>query len=379
MCEWRLPGRLSSLAPYNHRDVGDSIGAELPIQESSSDWNLSASITGQAMSQSHVAAERDSEAALKHELFDCYSRTQPDVDRHAVALVPKSGCRGSMQSGHGQLNMFTGNCNNIIYRHSTELHKRDLRSRAPKVIRFPGAALDERSDFGYRCPSTFMHHSPFSNYLMKILSTITLTIALLTSSYAVQQPSFHTKGTPTGKPTGTLKPGEYWWHPELSPSGPLMVLVSVPEQTMHVYRNGILIGRSSISTGSQGHSTPGGVFSILGKSKEYYSKNTTTRRCPTCSGSPTPASACTRGISPATPPATAASACRLISRSCFSARRRRAGPSWWAMARSRCRTSRRAPDYCWRRRISQLQWCVRSRAMSTTGSRNAARAARSRW
>ena len=100
---------------------------------------------------------------------------------------------------------------------------------------------------------------------MKILSTVTLTIALLTSSYAVQQPSFHTKGTPTGKPTGTLKPGEYWWHPELSPSGPLMVLVSVPEQTMHVYRNGILIGRSSISTGSKGHSTPGGVFSILEK------------------------------------------------------------------------------------------------------------------
>ena len=129
----------------------------------------------------------------------------------------------------------------------------------------PETALDEGliSDTGV--PSTFMHHSPFSNYLMKILSTVTLTIALLTSSYAVQQPSFHTKGTPTGKPTGTLKPGEYWWHPELSPSGPLMVLVSVPEQTMHVYRNGILIGRSSISTGSKGHSTPGGVFSILGK------------------------------------------------------------------------------------------------------------------
>jgi hypothetical protein len=51
-----------------------------------------------------------------------------------------------------------------------------------------------------------------------------------------------------------------------------MVLVSVPEQTMHVYRNGILIGRSSISTGSQGHATPGGVFSILGKHREYYSK-----------------------------------------------------------------------------------------------------------
>ena len=51
-----------------------------------------------------------------------------------------------------------------------------------------------------------------------------------------------------------------------------MVLVSVPEQVMHVYRNGILIGRSTVSTGSMGHATPGGVFSILEKKQEHYSK-----------------------------------------------------------------------------------------------------------
>ncbi len=107
---------------------------------------------------------------------------------------------------------------------------------------------------------------------MKFLKILALSVALFTTVQAMQQPSSHTKGTPTGKPTGQLKPGEYWWKPQLSPSGPLMVLVSVPEQTMHVYRNGILIGRSTVSTGSKGHSTPGGVFSILGKSKEYYSK-----------------------------------------------------------------------------------------------------------
>src|SRR5438552_36723 len=110
------------------------------------------------------------------------------------------------------------------------------------------------------------------DHLMKFLKILALSVALLTTAQAAKQPSFHTKGTPTGKPTGPLKPGQYWWHPELSPSGPLMVLVSVPEQTMHVYRNGILIGRSTVSTGSQGHATPGGVFSILGKHREYYSK-----------------------------------------------------------------------------------------------------------
>lgn len=51
-----------------------------------------------------------------------------------------------------------------------------------------------------------------------------------------------------------------------------MVLVSIPQQVMNVYCNGILIGRSSISTGSKGHSTPGGVFTILEKKKTHRSK-----------------------------------------------------------------------------------------------------------
>lgn len=107
---------------------------------------------------------------------------------------------------------------------------------------------------------------------MKLFTILAVFFALLTSGQAVEKPSAHTKGTPTGNATGPLKPGEYWWNPKLSPSGPLMVLVSVPEQTMHVYRNGILIGRSTVSTGSQGHATPGGVFEILEKKQEHYSK-----------------------------------------------------------------------------------------------------------
>ena len=107
---------------------------------------------------------------------------------------------------------------------------------------------------------------------MKFLTILAISAGLLTASEAMEKPSFHTKGTPTGKPTGTLKPGEYWWHPEISPAGPLMILVSIPEQMMHVYRNGILIGRSTVSSGSKGHDTPGGVFTILEKQQTYRSK-----------------------------------------------------------------------------------------------------------
>jgi len=108
--------------------------------------------------------------------------------------------------------------------------------------------------------------------MMKFLTILAISIGLLTASQAMEKPSFHTKGTPTGKPTGKLRPGEYWWHPEISPQGPLMILVSIPEQTMHVYRNGVLIGRSTVSTGSKGHATPGGVFSILEKKQTHRSK-----------------------------------------------------------------------------------------------------------
>jgi L,D-transpeptidase catalytic domain len=107
---------------------------------------------------------------------------------------------------------------------------------------------------------------------MKILSLLAATLALGFTAQAMDKPSFHTKGTPVDKPTGKLKPGEYWWNPNLSPSGPLMVLVSVPEQVMSVYRNGILIGRSTVSTGTKGNATPGGVFSILEKKTNHYSR-----------------------------------------------------------------------------------------------------------
>ena len=106
---------------------------------------------------------------------------------------------------------------------------------------------------------------------MRYSTSLLLSLSILTAS-AMEKPSFHTKGTPTGKPTGQLKPGEYWWNPQLSPSGPVVVLVSIPQQTMHVYRNGVLIGRSTVSTGSKGHATPGGVFSILEKKETHRSK-----------------------------------------------------------------------------------------------------------
>jgi len=46
--------------------------------------------------------------------------------------------------------------------------------------------------------------------------------------------------------TPQFKPGEYVWHPEVSPAGPVVIIVGLPEQLLYVYRNGIEIGRAPV-------------------------------------------------------------------------------------------------------------------------------------
>lgn len=71
--------------------------------------------------------------------------------------------------------------------------------------------------------------------------------------------------------TASLAHGEYVWHPEVAPSGPLVVVVSLDEQRAYVYRNGIAIGVSTISSGRKGYETPPGIYTILQKREIHYS------------------------------------------------------------------------------------------------------------
>ncbi len=68
-----------------------------------------------------------------------------------------------------------------------------------------------------------------------------------------------------------LRPGEYVWQPERSPAGSVVMIVSLPEQLVHVYRNGVEIGVSTCSTGRPGHRTPTGIFTILEKERQHVS------------------------------------------------------------------------------------------------------------
>jgi hypothetical protein len=69
-----------------------------------------------------------------------------------------------------------------------------------------------------------------------------------------------------------LKPGQWVWAPQIARDGPVLVYVDLGRQRATVYRNGVRIGVSTISSGKDGHETPTGVFTILEKNKEHRSK-----------------------------------------------------------------------------------------------------------
>jgi len=68
-----------------------------------------------------------------------------------------------------------------------------------------------------------------------------------------------------------LKAGEYLWAPEVAPTGPVLLVVSLATQRAVIYRNGIPIGISTVSTGQPGYRTPTGVFTVLQRHIEHYS------------------------------------------------------------------------------------------------------------
>jgi lipoprotein-anchoring transpeptidase ErfK/SrfK len=97
------------------------------------------------------------------------------------------------------------------------------------------------------------------------------------SAAAVTPPAVVTSPVKASRPAPTvlgddpLQPGEFAWVPQMSTGGPMMVLVNINEQMAYVYRNGLRIGRTSVSTGKKGHETPTGVFTILQKNADHHS------------------------------------------------------------------------------------------------------------
>jgi hypothetical protein len=97
-------------------------------------------------------------------------------------------------------------------------------------------------------------------------------VGLQAAALAASVPFWGAKASvPIDTPISDLKKGEFLWMGEAVTTGPVVMVVSITEQRAYVYRNGILIGATTVSTGRPGHLTPTGVFTVLQKQKEHRS------------------------------------------------------------------------------------------------------------
>jgi hypothetical protein len=70
----------------------------------------------------------------------------------------------------------------------------------------------------------------------------------------------------TGTPSApALAKGQFGWHPEDAPAGPVSIIVSTSDHEAYVYRNGVEIGRAAVSTTGLGQGLGSHVYSALDK------------------------------------------------------------------------------------------------------------------
>jgi hypothetical protein len=108
----------------------------------------------------------------------------------------------------------------------------------------------------------------------RIVPTMALGASLLAAAAfapsAGAAPSAKTSA-PTHTDTTQLKPGHFIWAPNLAPKGPMLMTIGLKAQQAFVYRNGVRIGVTTVSTGKKGKTTPTGVFTILQKKEKHNS------------------------------------------------------------------------------------------------------------
>jgi L,D-transpeptidase catalytic domain len=106
---------------------------------------------------------------------------------------------------------------------------------------------------------------------LRRMQPLIFTLGLLMAGGALAQGAHVSSPVELARRAELLKPGQWVWAPSIAPAGPMLVYVDLSRQLATVYRNGVRIGVSTVSTGKPGHATPTGVFTILEKNVEHHS------------------------------------------------------------------------------------------------------------
>lgn len=121
-----------------------------------------------------------------------------------------------------------------------------------------------------RVPITVQHAPP--RHRMSMPTCLhALMLALLGTVLMASPPGSMAVEAVRATPARAASGPGFFWHPEIAPGGRLVMVVSLDEQYLYVYRNGVAIGASPISSGRPGYETPTGVYTILQKEREHRS------------------------------------------------------------------------------------------------------------
>jgi hypothetical protein len=104
-----------------------------------------------------------------------------------------------------------------------------------------------------------------------IWNTAGVLVSLGTYAPAIWSQESSPLGSDVATAIQAMKPGQFLWAPAIAPSGPVLAVISLSVQRCYVYRNGVLIGVATVSTGKSGHQTPTGVFTVLQKQVHHKS------------------------------------------------------------------------------------------------------------
>ncbi|WP_447910404.1 L,D-transpeptidase family protein [Brevundimonas bullata] len=112
-----------------------------------------------------------------------------------------------------------------------------------------------------------------SEYSRRAMGTsgLAMLLAVLAAEPALSQGRPASSVVDLARAADSLQLGEWVWAPAIAPSGPVLIYVNLSDQRATVYRNGVRIGVSTISSGKPGHETPTGVFTILQKDARHHS------------------------------------------------------------------------------------------------------------
>ncbi len=100
---------------------------------------------------------------------------------------------------------------------------------------------------------------------------IELGLLACAAASAAAHPARHRNSSVVEK-AAHLRPGQYVWESQAASAGPLFLVIDLSAQRALLYRNGVPVAASTVSTGRRGRTTPTGVFTILQKEVVHRSR-----------------------------------------------------------------------------------------------------------